>query len=471
MLNNFLGLFAILLLMGSYGKAQMAAPSAKSADVVASTPTATPTVTPNPDSVSNETEEDEGSTPPSLEDESEEPIVAVPQINQTNEPQVGRPWHKTDFSKQEGIRGYNPNPFIVPLGLEARVQFWVNIYSKLTTHQGLLHDAEYFNNIYEQMDFSDIYQREDLNPVQKEKLCKKRIKTEKEKYKKILLKLAHYKGKSEDLSADELRVWKMYENIDEHNKFSEAAGKKRLRFQLGQSDRFEKAIFYSGRYIEEMEKIFAEQGLPKELVRLVFVESSFNVFARSRVGASGLWQIMKSAGRRQLKINRAVDERNHPLLATAVAAKILKGNYDFLQSWPLAVMAYNHGPSGVAKLVKKMGTKDIVQLIEFGEKKRFRFASKNFYASFLAALEVEQNADKYFPLVRWDFPFEKNDIRVTSPMKYDVVLKWFDGDKEKADLFNPHLTKRVRTKRVLIPKGTLIHTPISSKDTKNTAVN
>ena len=80
--------------------------------------------------------------------------------------------------------------------------------------------------------------------------------------------------------------------------------------------KLEKAFFISGRYLPLMESIFRKKGLPIELTRIVFVESSFNIQAQSRVGASGLWQIMPIIGKKFKYLDANHDLRNDPRSAT-----------------------------------------------------------------------------------------------------------------------------------------------------------
>jgi membrane-bound lytic murein transglycosylase D len=107
-----------------------------------------------------------------------------------------------------------------------------------------------------------------------------------------------------------------------------AAHRKRLRFQLGQKDRFLDGLYQSGRFLSFMEDIFKKEGMPLELTRLPFVESSFNIRARSKVGASGIWQFMRSTARLFIKLSPAIDERNDPLRATEAAARLLRYNFE-----------------------------------------------------------------------------------------------------------------------------------------------
>ena len=90
-------------------------------------------------------------------------------------------------------------------------------------------------------------------------------------------------------------------------------------------------------------------GLPTELAALPHVESSFNTYAYSKVGAAGMWQFMRGTGRRFLRIDAAVDERLDPYRSTEAAASFLEQNYIVLGSWPLALTAYNHGAGGMKR--------------------------------------------------------------------------------------------------------------------------
>lgn len=347
----------------------------------------------------------------------------VPKILGSN-PEESRPWKVPVFSGQESALGYGENAFAAPKGMEKQVQFWIDIYTKYSTSQGVIHDSENVETVYEVVDLSG-------------------LKTEKEKQKKI----------DQVKSILGLKISK--------------EEKSRLRFQLGQKDRMLEAIFYSGRYLEDMEKIFRDANVPVELTRLAFVESSFNIMARSKVGASGIWQIMPYTARPYRMISAAVDRRNHPLEATKLAAKLLRQNYSMLESWPLAVTGYNHGPTGVLKMTKSYETRELGELIQnVRSRKSFGFASRNFYASFLAALEVEKNAGKYFGTVVWSKRFHAQDLKLPVAVKYKDVVGWFDGDDAKAQMYNPHLTYKAR-KGLSIPAQTMISVP---KDKYNIAL-
>ncbi|MCB0419963.1 MAG: transglycosylase SLT domain-containing protein [Bdellovibrionales bacterium] len=345
-------------------------------------------------------------------------------------------WSKPDYDKQESALGYKVGVFSVPPGLETRVSFWIDIYSKYNSHQGVIHDSQYPDIVYESIDFSDI-EKSSLNSYQKRKKRKERIKEVKLKVKERLLKLARLSSPL-GLEDEDLRLWYLFANKDEENKFRQATRGSRIRFQLGQRDIIQNGIVSSGRYVEQMEAIFREEQLPLELTRLPFVESSFNLKARSKVGASGIWQFMRSTAKRYLRLNRAVDERNDPLTATIAAARLFKYNYSVLRDWPLAVTAYNHGAAGVRRQLERHQIQSLEDLVNIRQG-RFGFASANFYACFLAILEVEKNADHYFgPIVR--LPKEQSvKLVLGKSVNAAHLISWFGGDRKSAMYYNPHI--------------------------------
>lgn len=402
-------------------------------------------------------------TPDELPEETTDTPVSHEEIAGDRNLTASRPWRAFDFSNQTGALGWTETTFAVPRGLELNYKFWLDIYTKYTTDQGVVHDAEYIDLIYEELDFTAIMMRTDINIYKKEALKMRQVKESKNRVVAMLKKFEKLSDAS-SLDPEEKRIWDYFAKVEDKKKFKEAQDKNRLRFQLGQRDRVIQGIFFSGRYLEDFEKIFKEAGLPLELTRLPFVESSFNVLARSKVGASGLWQIMKYTGKGHLTINQAVDKRNYPNEAARLAAKLLRGNYRMLEAWPLAVTGYNHGPTGVSKLTKLHKSKELGDLFPKGAKKRLGFASRNFFASFVAILEVEKNAPKYFGNVLWSQPLAAFEVTTPFEITYKDILRWFDNDDHKAQIYNPHITVVARRGRAKIPKNTRISVPVGKQE-------
>jgi membrane-bound lytic murein transglycosylase D len=385
-------------------------------------------------------------------------VQQLPEKEVVTEP-LGK-WAPTDFTKQPAALGYAADTFTVPKGFEDRVQFWIDIYTKYTMNQGVLHDSRYVNLVYQKVDFQEIDERVDLTEKQKERERRKYIKG----LKVILAERIKSLDKVTDsstLSTEDKRLWDMFAKIDDPKKFTEAARKGRLRFQLGQQEQFINGIYQSGRYLKQMEEIFRQEGLPIELTRLPFVESSFNLKAHSRVGASGIWQFMRTAARYYLRRDGSADQRNDPLLATRAAAKMLRGNFKMLEEWPLAVTAYNHGPSGVKRLTKKFESTDIVELTDV-RRGRFGFASANFYASFLAALIVEKDAKKYFGDIPILPELKGIEMKLEKPLALKEILKFFNGDMEMAKTLNPHIEPVVWSGKAPLQSKQTLRVPLNT---------
>jgi membrane-bound lytic murein transglycosylase D len=351
------------------------------------------------------------------------------------------------------LRPLDGDSIEVPPGLRKHVDFWVAIYTRYYTHQGLIHDAKHVGVVYEVLDLS--------GPGRGRNVAAK------QKWREVLLSL-HRKQVDqaswpEGLSEDERKVAKLFEPIDEPNKFLAAAHRKRLRFQLGHRNHFQEGLVQSGRYLPLMEEVFRREKMPIELTRLPFVESSFNLRARSKVGASGIWQFMRTTGKLFVQVNDAVDERNDPIRATEAAARLLRLNYESLGSWPLAVTAYNHGRKGMMRAVRKVGSDDLSDVLRDYRSRSFGFASSNFFAGLLAAIEVEKNAEKHFGDIK-RAPLLK-DVGVALP-DYVLLKDLCDFLKLEpavvADL-NPALSDAVVEGKLRIPAGYILRLPPDSK--------
>src|SRR5881409_2559380 len=107
---------------------------------------------------------------------------------------------------------------------------------------------------------------------------------------------------------------------------------------------------------------------------------------------------MRATGKEShLRIDRIIDERKDPLESTRAAAALLDQNYQALGNWPLALTAYNYGAGGLARAVAEIQSDNLVELIQNYNHPYWGFAPKNFYAEFLAAVDVAKNLDQYFP--------------------------------------------------------------------------
>lgn len=376
-------------------------------------------------------------------------------MKQKNKSDFGNSDKNGSSSKVEAISVQPDNFFSIPVEFKSRVAFWVNIYGKYTSDDAVFHDSQNLSIVYKVTDLRPIM-NSNLHPFVKEFKVKSLIEKDRNVLLAHLRMLKKHLGKT-NLTENERNLFNLLGKPKRKKIVAEAISN--LRMQIGQKSFVEKALINSDLYLPLMEKIFEKKGLPKELTRIPFVESSFNLAARSRVGASGIWQIMPATGRK-LMPNSIVDYRNDPIKATEFAAGLLKFNFKVVDRWPLAITAYNHGPTSISKLTKKYKTKDLPRLIEkvYGTH-AFGFASSNFYACFLAILEVEKNREKYFPNLETRHPLEFSIIQLKHSIKYSQLLTWFDQDLKKAENFNPHIANLAKLGKIEIPKGTFLYIP------------
>ncbi|MBL4744390.1 MAG: transglycosylase SLT domain-containing protein, partial [Cycloclasticus sp.] len=255
--------------------------------------------------------------------------------------------------------------FPLPSVLQKDVNFWLKVYTEVTTSEGFIHDNERLNVIYERLSFA---------PGTSYKTRQKAVKRKKKYYKQILLYLANNPNKRLG-SARYRRVKALWPKGTKGKAFKSAAS--RLRFQLGQADRFKQGIVRSGRWLPFIKKEFKALGLPQELASLPHVESSFTSSARSHAGAAGLWQFTRPTGRRFMRIDHVVDERLDPFFATKAAGLLLKNNHEITGTWPLALTAYNHGAAGMKRAINATGGTDIAKIVREYKGRTFGFASRN----------------------------------------------------------------------------------------------
>ena len=190
--------------------------------------------------------------------------------------------------------------------------------------------------------------------------------------------------------------------------------------------------------------------MPEELAYLPHVESSFNFRAYSKFGAAGIWQFTRATGVQYLTIDYAVDERLDPILATHAAAKYLQNSYSALHSWPLALTSYNYGLAGMMRATKEEG--DYEGVFKNYNKGYFKFASKNFYPEFLAALKVAKQLEQK-PKVRLDAAQASRYLTLPGYVHIKDAGRHFGISPETIVSLNPALQPSVISGEKHIPKG------------------
>ncbi len=350
--------------------------------------------------------------------------------------------------------------FPTPSLIKPRVAFWKQVFADWSEHNSALHTKDDVSKVFKVLDF-----RADAAVLSPNELAAKKSREEKVARIELDATLRALQARIDDgevlnpnlLSPEQAKIVAMFNGDDDPKRYQKAADD--LRFQRGLRERTQRALEVSGRYLPEMERIFAGYGLPSRLTRLPLVESSFNVDAYSKAAAAGLWQFIPSSARIYMRLNNVVDDRRDPWTSTDAAARHLRDDYAVLGSWPLALTAYNHGRAGIAKGLREVNGTTLTDLIERYQAKSFGFASSNFYSEFIAASEIERDYRSHYgelqrePLLRFDTVLTRDYVG------YDTLRKLAGADDEEFRRLNPAYRPEVVNGRLRVPPGHEIRVP------------
>lgn len=221
---------------------------------------------------------------------------------------------------------------------------------------------------------------------------------------------------------------------------------------------FERWLKRSGRYMEMFRSVLQREGLPPDLVHLVFVESGFNVNARSVSAAVGPWQFLRSTGKVfGLTVDQWVDERKDPEKATVAAARYLKHLYSIFGDWPLAIASYNAGEGTVLRAIKAQGTTNYWDL-------KLPRQTEDYVPQFMAAMTIARDPARYgFSAVELDDPMTFDEVALKGSVDLRALARLADCSFEELKALNPavlHAAARgaggITTVRVPPGKGELL---------------
>jgi len=303
------------------------------------------------------------------------------------------------------------SPFPMPAGLESTVEFWKKVFSEYSLTQLIYFDALDMSKVYEVVDVGEDSRSNDYIDSERARVAA-----------------------ANNVDIDVIR---------------------RVRAQRGVKERTAAGLKRSGRYIAQIQQIFRDRGLPAELTYLPIVESSYDIYARSSVGATGIWQFMTSTGRQYMRIAGSIDERRDPLESSRAAASYLKQAYEYLGSWPLAITSYNYGQAGMARAVSDVGSNNLVDLISNYNHPYWGFAPKNFYAEFLAAVEVGSNLERYFPGLELETAVPLKEMELTAHTSLTALTNSTGLSQRELLGWNPALAQGIK----MVPAGYRVKLP------------
>lgn len=282
--------------------------------------------------------------------------------------------------------------FPVTPAMAERVRFWVDVFTRVSHREAVLHDRDDPTLVYDVVRYGPGGDTTQIDAVRAS-------------YERLLEQMATDAGLGDGMaigirqllsppSLERIRVAALFGTRATPIAYIRALGN--IRAQRGMKEPFVDGLVRAEVYLPGIRRIFREAKLPPELVYLPHVESSFNPSAVSRAGAAGLWQFTRVTFEHYDKTAGA-DARFDPVRSTEVAAQHLQRARDVLGSWPLAVASYNHGVAGMARARSTVGVDSLDDIVRGYDGASFGFASRNFYAEVLAAAHVASHARTYFP--------------------------------------------------------------------------
>ncbi len=382
---------------------------------------------------------------------------------------VWRPWLVALFlmsasgqaSQEESAKPFSLDQIAAQFpsqGFEDEIAFWTRVFTFYSETQVVFHDRDDLRIIYKTADM----RRGIRGDYPEARRQRKLLRSTRSDLQKTLLEISRHGPNSDRLDGKQLEVVETVRSAGlKPTKELFRRLSTGVRYQRGVRDKFLEGLIRSGRYLQRIEQVFRSYDLPVELALMPHVESSFDYSAYSKVGAAGIWQFMRSTGRRFLTINRYIDERRDPLMATDAAARYLRELHQELGSWPLAVTAYNHGENGMARAKRQFGH-DFRRIVDNYKSRLFGFASKNFYPELLAAIEVARNYKDYFGDVEIDRPRQFDTVALKHSYHVSVIQKAGGLDREVLKSFNPHLTRYVWERSRQVPAGFQLRLPQGS---------
>jgi membrane-bound lytic murein transglycosylase D len=216
-----------------------------------------------------------------------------------------------------------------------------------------------------------------------------------------------------------------------------------INYYLGRGrETMEQGLRRSGRFIEMAQKIFKEEGVPKDIAWLGQVESAWSPVARSWASAVGLWQFIPgTASRYGLRQDYYVDERSSFEKATRASARYLKWLADrYDGNWELAMAAYNTGEGRIDSAIARSGYADFWEIYARG---MIPQETRNYVPNILAVILIAKNPEKYGFSVKPEPPLKYDYVKVNNMVDLRLVADATDTPYEMLLALNPDLKRGV----------------------------
>ncbi len=208
------------------------------------------------------------------------------------------------------------------------------------------------------------------------------------------------------------------------------------RFLKNRQKSIERLMALSTYYFPHFEKELDAHNMPLEIKYLAIVESALNPKAKSRVGATGLWQFMYATGKEHgLDVNSYVDERSDIDKSTKAACEYLTKVYNRFEDWDLALASYNSGPGNVSKAIRRSGgNKNYWNIRPFLPRETAGYVPIFQATMYVFEYAKEHNFRPQIPEIQY---FEVDTIRVKKKISLQHVADVLEIEIEDLQFMNP----------------------------------
>lgn len=344
------------------------------------------------------------------------------------------------------------------------VHFWFLIYTQFESNQVVIHDKSNLSLIYKVLDFSSLRHKglnKNIMFVLQRKLSDERIDKIKDDLSELIRNPYSLKADSKVIyrSIKEAGIALPIKKADRQVFFKKL--KENIRTQTGQRNFIKDGIIRSLPYKPFLNKYFVTKSLPKELLAVPFLESSFNPVAESKVSALGTWQFMPLIASYYVpRKTTQIDYRSNIGVISIAAANLMRENIQLMKSWDMAVTAYNSGTKHLLKTRRKLAsTKEKINLediIKNSDSQHFGFASKNFYSEFLALIHALAYEEEIFAGLHRKDRYNMEEILDFYLAKCSLRLDKVLNEKQLDDVkYHNH---QLDSLSEIIPRGAIITT-------------
>lgn len=350
------------------------------------------------------------------------------------------------------------------------VNFWFLVYTQFESSSVVIHDKTNLSLIYKVLDFGHLHEK----GLPKNTLYVLQQKISEEKLDDLKQDLENLSKEPFSLSLSAKKIYRILKqaNVTLPLKKSDRSIfftklKHNLRTQTGQKNFIRDGVVRSLPYQHFITKYFTDRKLPKELLAIPFLESSFNPKAQSKVNALGVWQFMPLIASYYVpKRSANTDYRSNVGVASVSAGYLMSENFAIMKSWDLAVTAYNSGTKHLLKTKRELASNDVdlEAIIKHSDSQHFGFASKNFYSEFLALAHTLAYREELFDdLHKSDRPDVEEELRFYMT-KCSLRLPKVLNDNQMDDVhFHNHQIQDLQSQ---IPRGYILTTKNSLPKSK-----